>query len=199
MPKLHVAVRMILALPRLGVRVQPEPEPSQELPGRPVRDLMPGRLKRIGNVLQALRAPPQRRLRITARIGIDQRLKRPHKPRIGLRQGPTPRTRPTNPARIEPRTRRQLLDPTPNRVLADPRRPRHRHDPTTPMRPSLRRRPQPPLTLVQLRTQPPKPLSNLRFIDHAPAIRHHNQTSCHTALNHSRLLSTARLRPGRRG
>jgi transposase len=38
---------------------------------------MPGRLKRIGNVLQALRAPPQRRARIATRIRIDQRLKRP--------------------------------------------------------------------------------------------------------------------------
>jgi hypothetical protein len=183
MPKLRVAVRMILALPRLGVRVQPEPEPSQELPGRPVRDLMPGRLKRIGNVLQALRAPPQRRARIATRIRIDQRLKRPEQLRIRVRQPRTPCTRTTHPPRIQPRSVPQLHDPTPHSVLADPRRTHHRRDPAWPARPSLGRRPQPALALIQLRAQPCKTLRNLRFIDHALAIRHHTPTSCHSALN----------------
>ena len=64
MPKLRVTVRMILPLPRLGVRVQPKPKPPQELPGRPIGHLMSCRLKRTRDVLQALRAPPQRRARI---------------------------------------------------------------------------------------------------------------------------------------
>src|SRR5450755_920425 len=78
-----------------------------------------------------------------------------------------------------------LRDPTLHSVLADPRRTHDSRDPARPTRPSLRRRPQPALTLVQLRPQPPITLSNLRFIDHAPAIRHHNPTSCHSPLIHS--------------
>src|SRR5450755_4602506 len=167
MPKLRVTVGMILPLPRLGVRVQPKPEPPKQLPGRPIRNLMPGRLKRTRELLQALRRPPQRRLRIPTRIRIHQRLKRPQQLRIRVRQPRTARARATNPPRLQPSPVAQLRDPALHRVLADPRRARHRDDPATPMRPSLRRRPKPPLTLVQLRTQPLIPLSDLRFINHA--------------------------------
>jgi hypothetical protein len=176
---------MILPLPRLGVRVQPKPKPSQELPRRPIRHLMSGRLKRTRDVLQALRAPPQPRHGIPTRIRIHQRLKRPEQLRIRVRQPRTTRPRPTNPPRIKPRPFPQLRDPTHHRVLTDPRRTHHRRDPAPPTRPSLRGRPQPALTLVQLRTQPPKTLGNLRFIDHALAIRHHHRTSCRNPLIHS--------------
>ncbi len=135
------------------------------------------------DLLQALRAPHKRRLRIPTRLRIDQRLQRHHQPRIRLRQPRPARPRPTDPPRIQPRSLPHLRDPTHHRVLADPRRPHHRRDPTTPMRTRLRRRPQPPLTLVQLRTQRSIPLDNLRLIDHAPAIRHHNPTSCHKPTN----------------
>ena len=101
------------------------------------------------------------------------------------RPAPRRRTRP----RLQPHPRRQFLDPPPDRVLRYTRRARDRSNPTTPMRPSLRRRPQPTLTLVQLRTQPRKTLRNLRFIDHALAIRQPPPTSSHTALNHSRRLT----------
>src|SRR5450755_973468 len=183
MHELRIAVGMIFPLPRLGVRVQPKPKPPQQLPRRAVRDLMTGIHQRARDLLQALRAPPQRRLRIPARLRIDQRLQRRHQPRIGLRQPRPPRPRPTDPPHIQPRPLPHLRDPTHHRVLTDPRRPHNRRDPTTPMRPRLRSRPQPPLTLVQLRTQSSIPLGNLRFIDHALAIRHHNPTSCHKPRN----------------
>jgi hypothetical protein len=172
-------------LPRLAVRVQPKPEPPKQLPGRPIGNLMPGRHQRTRELLQALRRPPQRRLRIPTRIRIHQRLKRPEQLRIRVRQPRTARARATNPPRLQPSPVAQLRDPTLHRVLADPRRARHRDDPATPMRPSPRRRPKPPLTLVQLRTQPLIPLSDLRFINHALPTRAHHRTSCHTALKDS--------------
>ncbi len=149
------------------------------------RTPMSCRLKRTRDVLQALRAPPQRRARIPTRIRIHQRLQRSHQLRIRLRQPRPPRTRPTDTTRLEPCPLPQLCDPTLHSVLADPRRTHDSRDPARPTRPSLRRRPQPALTLVQLRPQPPITLNNLRFIDHAPAIRHHNPTSCHSPLIHS--------------
>src|SRR5450755_1881980 len=164
MPKLRVTVRMILTLPRLGVRVQPKPKPPQQLPGRPIGHLMPGRPKRTRDVLQALRAPPQRRARIPTRIRIHQRLQRSHQLRIRLRQPRPPRTWPTDTTRLEPCPLPQLRDPTLHSVLADPRRTHDSRDPARPTRPSLRRRPQPALTLVQLRPQPPITLSNLRWV-----------------------------------
>ena len=113
------------------------------------------------------------------------------------RQRRPPRPTTTHPTRLQPHPRRQFLDPPPDRVLRYTRRARDRSNPTTPMRPSLRRRPQPTLTLVQLRTQPRKTLRNLRFIDHALAIRQPPPTSSHTALNHSRRLNR-RSGPGQK-
>ncbi len=208
MPKLRVAVGMILPLPRLLIRVQPKPEPPQQLPGRPIRNLMPGLHQRPRDLSQALRAPPQRRLRIPTRIRIHQPLEIPKQRRIRHRQRRTPRTPTPDLPRLQPHPRRQLLKPAPNRVLADPRRTRHRSDPPIPQRPRLTRHPQPPLTLVQLRTHPRKPLRNLRFIDHAAAIRRPPPTSYPAALNHSQVLSALGeppredrplLRPARRG
>jgi hypothetical protein len=144
---------------------------------------MPGLHKHPRDVLQALRAPPQRRARIPPRLRIHQRLKRLHQPRTGVRQPRTPCPRTTHPARLKPRPLPQLRDPTHHRVLTDPRRAHNRRDPTPPTRLSLRRRSQPTLTLVQLRTQPQITLSNPRLIDHALAIRHHNPTSCHNTTN----------------
>src|ERR1035441_5321662 len=171
-PKLRVAIRMILALTRLLVGVQPIAEALEQLPDRPITNLVPGRRQRPRELLQALRGPPQRRHRIPTRIRIHQPLKIPQQRRIGHRQPRTPRPPTTDLPRLQPHTLPQLLDPTLHRVLRDPRRTRNRSNPATPTRPSLTRRPNPPLTLVQLRTQPSKTLRNLRFIDHAPAIRH---------------------------
>ncbi len=82
-----------------------------------------------------------------------------------------PRTTTPDLLRLQALSRRQLLQATPNRVLANPRRTRHRRNPAIPQRLCLARRLQPPLPLVQLRTHPRKTLRNLRFINHAAAIR----------------------------
>src|SRR5450631_13377 len=96
MPKLRVTIGLIGPLPSLDVRVQPKPQPSQQLPGRPIRDLMPSRHQRARDVLQALGAPPQRRARITTRIRIHQPLQIPDQRQIRLSQPRTPRTDTTN-------------------------------------------------------------------------------------------------------
>ena len=116
---------------------------------------------------------------------------------IGLRQRTTPRAATTNPTRLQPPPRRQLLHTAPHRVLRDPRRTRHRSDPATPTRPRLTRRPQPTLTLVQLRTQPRKTLRNLRLIDHPTRYDSRTPTSSHTALNRRLNHSEAQRCPGR--
>ena len=185
MPKLRVAISMILALPRLLIRVQPKPEPPQQLPDRPIRHLVPSSDQRTRKLAQTLRRPPQRRARIPTRHRIHEPLQIPQQARIRHRQRTTPRPPTTNLPRLQPHPRHQLLDPPPDRVLRDPRRPSDRSDPATPTRPRLRRRPQPPLTLVQLRTQPRKTLRNLRLIDHPSRYDDNPPTSSPTALNHS--------------
>ena len=92
------------------VRVQTKPEPSQQRPRRPIRDLMPSRQQRASEPRQAIRGPPQRRLSIATRIRIHQRLTRPHQLRISLRLPRTPYTSATNPPRIEPRALPHLRD-----------------------------------------------------------------------------------------
>ena len=59
--------------------------------------------------------------------------------------------------------------------LRDSRRPHHGRDSPIPRRPSLSRRPQPPLTLIQLARQHPKALPNSRLIDHNHQFYIHNQ------------------------
>ena len=161
MPKLSVAIRMIGPFPRLAVRVQPKPKTAKQLPDRPIGHLMAHGDQRARDVPQTLRGPPQRRARIPTRRGIHQSLQVPQQARIRLGQRSTPRTPTTDLPRLQPHTLPQLLDPTPDRVLTDPRRTSNRSDPTTPTRPRLRRRPQPTLTLVQLRPKARKTLRDL--------------------------------------
>src|SRR5947209_719458 len=41
LPQLRLTLRILLALPRLLIGVQPKPQPPQQLAGRPIRHLMP--------------------------------------------------------------------------------------------------------------------------------------------------------------
>src|SRR5664279_5479868 len=75
MPELLVTIRMILALPRLLVGMQPIAAALEQLPDRPITNLMAGPDQRARELLQALRGPPQWRHRIPTRIRIHQPLK----------------------------------------------------------------------------------------------------------------------------
>src|SRR3974390_921616 len=94
--ELRVAIGMILALPGLSVRVQPKPQRPQQLPRTPIGDLMTRLHQRNRELPQALRGPPQRRLRIPARIRIHEPFEILEQRRINDRQ-PRPARAPPPP------------------------------------------------------------------------------------------------------
>ena len=148
--ELRVPVRALLPLQGLGVALQAEPLPAQQIPHRvrahPVplagqlRRQRPGRLGR----------PPQRRLRIAPLVRLHQGQQRRDQPRILLRH---PLAAPARPARPAQRRlpRAQFARAQRHRGLADPGRPGHQPDPAVPPRPRHRPHQQPPLPLIQMR------------------------------------------------
>src|SRR5450631_1864597 len=112
---------------------------------------MPLLTKLRGEHPDALRRPQQHVHRIAATVLRDEALQRHDQTRIVLDDRPTTTPRTPHTTNLEPLTRIDLPDPLPDRVLRDPTRPRDRRDTTTTQHPSLRRRPDPPRPLVQLR------------------------------------------------
>src|SRR5450755_2463136 len=96
----------------------------------------------------ALGRPPQRRLRITARPVLQQPPQILLDRRIRLTNRLLPSTRTADPPGLEQLTTLDLLMTPAHRRIPDTRRAHARRDPTTPLRTSLHRRPQPPTALV---------------------------------------------------
>jgi hypothetical protein len=167
-PELQITIGMLTALPSLHVRLQAVTRGAQQLCDRHVLDLMTKPAQPTSEMPHALRGPQQRRLRITTTILVDQPLEIDQHLRIDLDQRPAPTARPADPPRPDRLARPQLTDPLTNRVDRDPRRARGCRDPTTPRRPRLRRRPQPPLTLVQLTRQRTKLRADRNLVNHTP-------------------------------
>lgn len=75
---------MRLAFARLAVRLQAEPRLREHPGDRPVAHRVPLRLEFCFQVADALRRPPQRRVRVPPRHGGDQRIQIVEKSRVRL-------------------------------------------------------------------------------------------------------------------
>ena len=140
---------MLIAFGGLGVALQTEPQRPQHSRHRPIRDRMPHRGQRPGQVTGRLGRPHQQRHRIPTRLGVHQRLQARHQFRIGLGQplaatasGPHPNS--------GLRVARQLPNPPCDGVRMSTRRLRDSLDPTPPQLGSLRTQQQPTLPLIQM-------------------------------------------------
>jgi len=169
-PELRVTVGMLRALPGLDVRLQAVPQAAQQLRHLREMNLMTQLAQPLGKMPDALGRPPQKRLRITPTVSVNQPLQIPQQRRIDFRDRLAPSTRPAHPPRLKPLPRPQLRHPLTNRQHRDPGRPRGRGNPTPARRPSLTRRPQPALTLVQLTRQRPELLADHSLINHTTMV-----------------------------
>src|SRR5450755_259962 len=169
--KLRIAIGMLLTLDRLGVGLQMEPQPVQQLPDPHMTGRMPRLGQRPGQLPGALARPPQWRLRIPSTLTIHQRLNRPQQLRIALRRPLAPRPLRTHPILTnDRRTRLELTHPTTHRVPRHPRRRSHHAHTPAPQRARPRTRQQPPLTLIPHRCHiPQQPADRTLRADHATA------------------------------
>jgi hypothetical protein len=151
-PELGVTVGVPGTLQRLGVALQAEALLFQQRRHRRRRHRVTGRGQRRGQVAGRLGRPPQRRLRVPARLGVHQRQQRVLQPRVGV----------GDPLAAAPGTARapqrlaaalQLGHAPRHRHRADVRRGRHHLDPAVAQNPRLGAHHQPPLPLVQVREQ----------------------------------------------
>ena len=121
---------------------------------------LPGQLP--GQVPQRLGRPPQRRLRVTPFIRLDQRQQRRDQPGIQLLGAPAAPALASGPAiRERILALLQLEDAPADRGLAHPGHLGDGPDPAMPQQPGLRRQQQPPLPLVQMRQQHLEPQREL--------------------------------------
>src|SRR6266536_1714168 len=113
---------------------------------------LPGQLG--GQVPQRLGRPPQRRLRVTPLIRLNQRQQRRDQPRIQFRGAPAAPALASGPAVRERILAFLQLEDTPaDSGLTHPRDLGDGPDPAMPQQPGLRPQQQPPLPLVQMRRQ----------------------------------------------
>jgi hypothetical protein len=95
--ELGVAVGMLTTLDGLGVGLQAEAL-GLEQPGHGVgRDRMPLAGQLFGQVARRAGGPPQRRIRVTARAGLDQLQQRGGELRVGLGRTLAPAPGPAGP------------------------------------------------------------------------------------------------------
>ena len=90
--ELLIAVGMLGSLTRLLVGLKPEPLPLEQLSERALGDLMTHPHQRLAKLGQARGRPPQRRLGIPSRRGIDQPIQIPDHRRVDLNDRPAPTT-----------------------------------------------------------------------------------------------------------
>ena len=102
MPKLRIAIGVIGTLLGFAIALQAIVQVVKNLRDLHVTDGMFLLVKFPGNRPRALTNPSQRRLRVPARLRIDQPFQRLHQVRIGLRDGLASRPGPTNAAHQRP-------------------------------------------------------------------------------------------------
>src|SRR5674476_654912 len=151
MAELGVTVGVLSALQRLGVALQAVPGLMQEPLDQRRRHLESRSTQLSREGAQRLRRPPQRRHRVTARLGLNQGVQRLHQPR---RQHLGPFTSPTRPARTAHLGRLRVIKlvtaPT-YRIRRDPRSRSHNPHTAGPQLTSLRTQPHTAMTLTQMR------------------------------------------------
>jgi hypothetical protein len=148
--ELHVAIRMLVALDRLGVGLQAEPLLAQQLRHRLGAYPVPGRGQLGGELPGRYRGPRQRRLRIPAPGRLHQPQQRRQQALVGLGGRLPAATGTADPAQ-RGLTGLQLRDPVADPGPRGPRRPGHCGDSTMTQRPGLTGQHQPLPPLVQVR------------------------------------------------
>jgi len=151
--ELFVAIGVPRALRRLAVRLEAVAHLVQETCNHDMTHVVSLQPELAGQSSRALRRPPQRRLRITPRNGIEQRHEILDQSRIEKFRLLAATTAPPSALEGQCLGLRKILDPSGYRLVRQSRRSAHRGDPTAAKRERLRRRPQSPPALVERRTQ----------------------------------------------
>ena len=130
---------------------------------------MTGAADGVGELTRRFQRPPQRGLRVTARIRLDERVDRRREARISDRcllaaRAPAPRT-PTTQCRLGGLTR-QLGQTRANRGTRDARRVCQRAQPAPTQLGRLYRQQQPPLAFIQMRAKHRETTGRWLRIDH---------------------------------
>jgi hypothetical protein len=140
----------------------------------------------------ALRAPPQRTLRITTLAIIREPIQILEHPSIRINDPPaTPATTTHTP--LKHLTGTEIRNPSPDCRRPDPGRADHRLRPAVTKRDRLRRRPQPPRALIQMGGQQAKALHHTALVDHAPSIRRPRQPPSRSSTNYCQALGGAEV------
>src|SRR5208337_1857027 len=148
--KLRVAVGIVSALARLAIGLQAELLLLQQLADNRVADLVPEFVEFSRQPAQALARPAQRRHRIAARVGLDQRVQIVEQAGVRFRQrfaSPSWTANPTG----RRRRRVEFLQAASDRTRGDARDAGDRGYAPTPRRSSFRRSEKPSLPFIQLR------------------------------------------------
>src|SRR6202042_1522643 len=175
-PELRVPVGIVGALARLAVGLQAELLLLQQFANHRVADLVPKLAQFVRKAAQALAGPAQRRHRIAARVGLDQRVQVVEKTGIRFTQRFAAPTRPRSATGRRRGRRFQFLHPPSDRAGGAPRHPRHRGYAAISRRTSFRRDEKPALTFIQLRRYrrvARLELAKRLFIDHPTTLRRH--------------------------
>ena len=149
-PELAVTVRVLVALHRLGRRLQREPQHPKQLTHQRRRRVMTGIGQRPRQLPSRLRRPPQRRHRITTRPVIDHLVEHHQQIRIQVDLAFAATTGSPHPIRRD-RPARQLSRTHDQRVPGQARRLRHPPLTTPPEHAHHRCPHEPSLALIQQR------------------------------------------------
>ena len=114
-------------------------------------DLVPEFVEFSRQPAQALARPTQRRHRIAARLGLDQRVQIVEQTGVRFRQRFASPSRTANATELQRRRRVEFLQAASDRARGDPRDPGNRGDAAMPRRPGFRRSEKPSLPFIQLR------------------------------------------------
>ncbi len=147
-PKLRVAVGIFGALARLAVGLQTEFLLLQQLAHDRVADVVPELTQFVRQTTQALARPAQRRHRIAARVGLDQRVQIVEQTGVGFGQRFASPSQTTNAAGLQQWRRVELLKAASDRAGGDARDPANGGYAAMPRRPGFRRGEKPSLPFV---------------------------------------------------
>jgi hypothetical protein len=168
--ELRVAIGIVRSLAGLAVGLQAVVELVQEFANERAADRMAHVAQALAELAQALASPQQRRLRIAARLWLDQRAQIIKQTRIRLAQKLTTTARPAYPLHIRRFARAQFRQSTTDRATRDARGAHHRNNPAMSGRRRLGCRKTPPPALVKQRSERLEALAYGRFVNHAKTL-----------------------------
>src|SRR5271165_6300607 len=168
--ELGVAVGMVRAFIRLAIGLAREPELRQLRADRIGADRMSHLGQCRGELRHAFRYPDQGPHGIAQCRRFDQPLERRDEPRVGFRYRPTPASGTANPP-LRKRLAVEVVFAAIDRRTSKPGNLRDQRETAATGAPDLRRRKQPPTTLVKPRPDRLPSQPNRRLVDHAIELR----------------------------